>query len=123
MNFEQALRAELETVADEVYPIVAPEKVVAPFIVFNKESEGYEKTLEGTCEDTEAVYSIYILADDYDVFLSLPEAVKNKLLSFFQRSIGTDGPFIQDVTVNFQPDSYVSEFNLIQSKIRLTVNY
>jgi hypothetical protein len=124
MLFEIALKEELRTVEEQSYPLIAPESKKPPYIVYRKRKITYAKTLGGTTNKAEAMYDIYIVADSYDTLLSLSESVKNKLLSFLGRYIGTTTPVhVKNVTVEFEPDNYVSDFNWIQSQIKLSVNY
>lgn len=124
MIFEKALREELQQVNQQTYPFVAPESKNPPYIVYRKEKITFTKTLNGTTNKAEASYHIFIIHDSYDGLMTLSESVKDKLLSFLGRYIGTTQPlYIQNVTVDFEPDEYVPDFNWIQSHIKLRVNY
>lgn len=102
MNFEQALRAELITISglsNKVFPMQAPEGIATPFVIYQKSMTEYIKTMDGTTGTRMGRYEIDILAITYSDLQSYLVAVKNKLISFENRFIGTGGPFVQSVMI------------------------
>lgn len=103
MNFEQALRAELVTVAgltSKVFPAFAPEGTTTPFVIYSKSNTDYIKTLDGTSTTRIGRYQIDLLAQTYSSLQDFLILVKDKLIGFEGRAIGTGGPFVQSVIVD-----------------------
>lgn len=102
MEFEQALRTELASISglnNKVFPVVAPDGTVPPFLVYYKASGGLIKTLSGTTKMRNGMYEIDILAKTYADLQTTFNAVKAKCLSFAGRTVGTSDILVQDVTI------------------------
>ena len=102
MDFEQALRAELVTITNlqnKVFPLNAPEGTSTPFLIYQKVNMAIIKTMDGTSYARNALYEIDLIAKSYSELQSLMVSVKNKLISFQGRTIGTNGSYIQNVTI------------------------
>lgn len=102
MDFEQALRAELMTITNlqnKVFPLNAPEGTSTPFLIYQKVNMAIIKTMDGTSYTRNALYEIDLIAKSYSELQSLMVSVKNKLISFQGRTIGTNGSYIQNVTI------------------------
>lgn len=106
MNFEEALVLELSSIPsfeNKIFPLFAKEGTEPPFIVYissegerTQDLNGYANTKELTCE-------ILIIAKSYIEMKENTKLVIDKLLSFFGRSIGIDGPIIKAISYE-QPD-------------------
>lgn len=114
MDFEQALRAELITLtnlSNKVYPLFAPEGTIPPFVVYQKIRTDYVKTMDGTQTIRDGWYEFDLLATTYSDLQTKYVALVDKLKSFVGRSIGTDGPFIQNVTVENVVELYENQID------------
>jgi hypothetical protein len=126
MTFGEALRHELIQIVklnQKVFPIVAPEATGKPFLIYQREDIEFKKTLSGTMNKANAVYILTLITDSYSEKEAIEVEVKDKLLSFLQRTIGDEGPYIQNITVRLGQEGYVLEADSLTSKIRLEVNY
>lgn len=103
MNFEQALRSELILVtnlSNKVFPLNVPEGVSAPFLIYSKANTDYVKSMDGTSTTRVGRYDLDIVTPTYTGLQDLIIAIKNKILTFEGRVIGTLGPFVQSVIID-----------------------
>lgn len=128
MTFEKALTEELEAISglyDKTSPIIAPKKD-PPFIVYRKANIKIKKTLGGPTRKAEALYELAVVAKTYNQLQDVSDAVEAKIWSFLHRQIGTGGPLIENVTLEYTGDEYVEDVlgkDLYQCNMKLTVNY
>jgi len=115
MDFEAALTAELMTIPqliNKVFPLVAPEKDVnkeplkAPYVVYSSSDGSRVKSLDGYQGLKKVDVELFVIASTYTNLKPLESAVIDKLISFELRSIGEDGPFIQEVTYEEPIEKY-----------------
>ncbi len=129
MNFEEALEKELKAIPElenKIFPVVAPDYVLAPYLVYKKESLKFVKTLSGVIPNkAEGIYKLAILSDDYPELQTISFGVRNALFGFLQRKIGDEetGPFVENVSVEFLGDGYVLSEDLYRSDMQCTVKY
>lgn len=126
MTFEEGLRVELKQITEldnKVYPIVAPEVVKPPFLVFKKQNLKFVKTLSGHSTKAEGVYILTLIVNDYEELQILQENIKNKIISLLFKNVGDSGPYIQDIDITFNGDNYVVNPSAIKSDIMINVNY
>lgn len=100
MNFEQALTYELQTItglSKKVYPQKAPENASPPFVVYFSSDGEPIMALSGPTNMTELSCEIHISAETYEQMKSLTKNTTNRLKTFFQRSIGQNGPIIKSI--------------------------
>jgi hypothetical protein len=109
MDFEQSLRAELVTVTNlssKVFPLFAPEGTSPPFVAYQKTRTNYTKTMDGTQSLRDGYYQFDLLATNYAALQTLYTNVVEKLLSFRGRTIGTNGVYVQNVTIENAVELY-----------------
>lgn len=112
VDFEQALRAELVTLtnlSNKVFPLFAPEGTLPPFVVYQKIRTDYVKTMDGTSANRDGFYEFDLLATTYSDLQSKYVALVEKLKTFVGRNIGTNGPFIQNVTIENAVELYENQ--------------
>ena len=120
MKFEDILKIKLKEVTQRVYPIVAPEGIKAPFIVFKQRNLKNIKTLDGYIRFIEGYYEIVLIANNYDELTENKDSIKERVISL----IGVkDEIFINDIDIEFNGDNYVYDINAFQSNITLTIKY
>ena len=120
MKFEDILKIKLKEVTQRVYPIVAPEGIKAPFIVFKQRNLKNIKTLDGYIRFIEGYYEIVLIANNYDELIENKDLIKERVISL----IGVeDEIFINDIDIEFNGDNYVYDINAFQSNITLTIKY
>ena len=104
MKFEDILKIKLKEVTQRVYPIVAPEGIKAPFIVFKQRNLKNIKTLDGYIRFIEGYYEIVLIANNYDELIENKDSIKERVISL----IGVkDEIFINDIDIEFNGDNYV----------------
>ncbi|MCM3763446.1 DUF3168 domain-containing protein [Neobacillus niacini] len=126
MNFEDALRAEFETITgltNKIFPLNAPEGEKAPFIVYVSSDGVPDKSLQGYLSTREIPCEIYILHDSYAGMKAITKEVVAKILSFQGRVIGENGPFIQNATFEEPVERYEKEISLYRSAFDLRVKF
>lgn len=112
MEFEQALTSELRSISgltSKVYPLVSPDGTTPPFLVYRKSTGGLVKTMSGTTKTHNGNYEVDILAKTYADLQTLFGLVKEKVLSFAGRTVGTSSIYVQDVTIGNFIEMYESE--------------
>jgi hypothetical protein len=105
VTFEAALTIELKTITalnNRVYPFTSTEEkfsTATPYLIF-KTSEGLRtKSMgEGYQQGKTVVGELNVIAPRYDDMKSVTKSVIDKIVSMEQRSIGTGGPYIQELT-------------------------
>lgn len=126
MDFEQAMRAELITLSNlnnKVFPIYAPEQTPTPFVIYSKQSVELLATMDGMSKTRMGRYEIDIVTQTYQSLQELILNVKNKLLTFQGKSIGTNGPFVQAVLVDNVTELFVSDSKLVHANIEVRFYY
>ena len=126
MNFDEALQAELKTIIGletKVFPLAAPEKALAPYLVFKKDNVKFKKTLSGALPKAEGFYTLTLITKTYEELQLKTSSITDKLWSFLGRNIGTSGPLIENVTVELMGDQYEPEVDLLRADISLKINY
>lgn len=112
MNFEDALEDELKSIAalqNRVYPLAnATKQNGTPYVIYVS-SEGLRtKTLDGYQIGKQVAGEINVVSSRYGEMKSVTNAVIELLVSVQQRTIGTDGPFIQEISYE-QPREFYEE--------------
>jgi len=100
LTFEEALVAELESVSGlsgKVFPLNAAEGTKPPYLIYISSDGLPDKTLTGYTESKTIPLEINIICRTYTDLKSLTPAVLAKIRSFQRRTIGMDGPYVQDV--------------------------
>ena len=101
MDFEQALTYELQAItglSGKVFPQRAVENISPPFVVYISSEGEPIMALSGPTDMTELSCEIHVSAETYEEMKSLTKNVTNRLKSFFQRSIGQNGPLIKSIS-------------------------
>lgn len=113
MNFEEALRNELNSItliANKIFPLAATEGVKTPYLVYVSSEGIQEKYLEGYRGSKEVDCELHILSDSYSGLKDITQQVIESVISFQGRVIGGDnGVWIQDVTYEKGTEQYIPE--------------
>lgn len=121
-DFEQSLREELATITglnSKVFPLFAPEGTTAPFVVYQKTRTDFTKTLDGTQWLRDGYYELDLLAPNYAQLQSIYIAIVTKLKTFVGRVVGTNGVYVQDVTINNVIELYENTVELHRMNLEL----
>ena len=122
MTFEEGLVKELSEVI-KTYPLVAPEGVATPFLTYKKNNVEFKKTLSGTSNKVTGEYNLVIVAKKYEELQRLEETVSKALLDVYQKNIGDNGPYIENLTVKLTGDNYIVDTDEYVGNINLKINY
>lgn len=126
MNFEQAMKSEVESIPgleNKVFPMVAPESVNTPFLIYRKKRIEYTKTLDGFTGNADVDYDIFLASDDYATLQSLNTLLTNKLQGFLSRQIGSGGPTIMDLVITQLEDVYDQNVDKLIAQINIKASY
>lgn len=126
MKFDDALKKELKAIDGlnkRVYPVVAPEGVKPPFLVYRKSRGKYLKDLSGIITDVDCNYEIVLISDDYQKLNQIKDEIKKKLISKLFKRIGEDGPIVSNFDIEDAGDQYVYQPNAFKNNMLLTFNY
>ncbi|MBD0381286.1 tail completion protein gp17 [Paenibacillus sedimenti] len=128
-DFEEAMTEEFETITalgGRVYPVFAPEANAGqgvPYLIYTSSAGVRTKTQDGYQTGREVRGELNVITARYADLKTLVNAVIEKFISFAQRSIGTDGPYIQEVTYEQPVELYEPEPKLHRCVIEFEVYY
>lgn len=124
MEFEPALVIELgaiEGLSSKVFPLVATEGVPAPYIAYSSGAGLRDKTLNGYLSNKLIDVDLNIIAASYKEMKRITALVLDKVMSFESRVIGTDGPYVQELTYQKPVELYESLPKLYRCVIEFQV--
>lgn len=125
MELEPALVQELSVISGlsaKIYPLNAPSKTVAPYLIYTSSFGLQDKSLDGYLRTKAVPMELNLIAPDYESMKQLQSAIITKLISFQSRVIGTDGPFIQEITYEEPDEIYEAAVKLHRSNIILKIH-
>lgn len=123
---DKALTYELDKIKeirDNIYPTNAPQDKKAPYLVYFLADYRPLKTIDGTSGNIEVTYYINIFCNSYFQLADLTKKVRNQILTFPLRTIGTKGIYVQDLTINNIANTYEDELGLYRSIIDFKISY
>jgi hypothetical protein len=124
MNFEEALRHELSTITgvqDKVYPVFAEEGIKPPFVIYVSSEGVPDMTFDGYLTSMELECEIHVVHTGYSEMKVLVKEVLSKLLTFYGRSIGIDGPFIRSLSFDRPTEVHEKEVGFYRSSFDINV--
>ncbi len=125
MDFEQALCEELSIITGiTVWPLNPPEGQSAPYMTYETGDRAEIKTHDGFGDSGPLECTVDIYAITYPEIKTFSASVEGKIKTFMHRSIGTGGPYIQNVTFeDLFPEMYEPNVDLYRKSITFTVFY
>lgn len=129
MSFEPALAQELKTIPElqnRVYPLDAPEANAeqgVPYLIYASSEGLRDKTLSGYLESKEVRGELNIIARRYGDMKAITKQVVAILMSFEGRQIGTNGPYISEITYQAPVELYEPQPDLYRCMIEFTVYF
>lgn len=124
MSFEVALRQELLSIISKIYPLTAPEGTLVPYLIYTSSEGTYDKDLNGFLDSKEVSCELDIIDSSYSGMKSISKQVVDKLKSFEQRTVGTNGLYIQEFTFDDDsPELYENEVNMYRKIISFRVYF
>jgi len=127
MSFEPALVQELKTISaleNRIYPLTAPEATASggvPYLIYASSEGLRDKSLGGYLKSKEVRAELNIIAKKYSDMKAITKQVIALLITFEGRQIGTDGPFIEELTYQMPVEMYESQPDLHRCIIELSV--
>ncbi len=125
MDFEQALVHELSSIPvfnGRVFPQTAQEGTNPPFILYISSEGEKVQTLGGYVDNKEMSVTIQVVGQTYEDLKSLIRQVIDKVVSFFGRPIGIDGPTVQAFEYTEPTEAYNEELDFHSSTFDIKVN-
>jgi len=129
-DFEQALRAEIvaaiPALGGRVYPLFAPEATKhngVPYLIYASSEGLRDKSLGGYLKSKEVRAELNIIAKSYSDMKAITKQVIALLIGFEGRQIGTDGPFIEEVTYQMPMEFYESQPDLRRCLVEFSVYF
>lgn len=124
MTFEEALTEEVKTIISNVYPLSAPEGTKAPYLIYTSSEGLKDKSLDGFLSSKKVSCELDIIENSYESLKILAKQIMTKLESFECRVIGTNGPYIQELTFDDDcPELYETETKQVRKIISFKVNF
>lgn len=128
-TFEEALTEEMKSIAaleGRVYPAFAPEATAGqgvPYLFYLSSPGLRTKTQDGYLTGRSVRGELNVVAARYASLKPVSTAVLDQLISFERRRIGTDGPFIQEVTYEQPVELYEDKPKLYRCMIEFEVYF
>lgn len=126
MDFEQSLVYELSTInglSGKVFPQMAEEGTLAPFVVYISSDGEKIMTLSGPTDMTELTCEVNVVTESYEQLKGHTKAVLDRLRSFFQRAIGENGPYIKSISLTEPIEDIDTALNYHKSTLDIRVRY
>ncbi|MBW7475949.1 DUF3168 domain-containing protein [Paenibacillus oenotherae] len=130
MDFEAALKKELETVTilnKRIYPLTAPEAIPAngvPYLIYISSEGVRAKSIgEGYLSGKTVNAELHIVAARYADLKAITNNVVALLIGMEQRVIGTGGPYIQELTYRTPVEIYESQPKLYRCVTEIQVYF
>jgi len=129
MSFEPALVQELKTITaleNRIYPLTAPEATASggvPYLIYASSEGLRDKTLGGHLNSKEVRAELNIIAKKYSDMKAITKQVIALLITFEGRQIGTDGPFIEELTYQMPVEMYESEPGLYRCVVEFSAYF
>jgi hypothetical protein len=124
--FEQALEQELKTIAalnNRVYPLYSSEDIKSPYLIYAS-SEGLRtKTMDGYQPGKKVSGELNVIAPRYEQMKMITAQVIELIIGMTGRSIGTSGPFIQELIYDTPVELYEPQPKLYRCVIDFEVYF
>ena len=126
MDLGESLKIEFESIAalnGKVYPVMAPQKTVAPYLTYEHGKTDRNTELLGTANLLESQYQIEIYHSSYLNLMVLKKLVLTKINSFNLRNLAMTGPYCQQLEIINDFETYENLVFLYKGIIEFDINY
>ena len=127
MDFESALEAEMSSVAElggRIYPLhEATKKNGVPYLIYASSEGLLDKSLDGFLKSKEVRGELNVVAARYGDMKAITKKVIALLIAFEGRQIGTNGPFIEELTYQMPIELYEEQPALHRCMIEFQVYF
>lgn len=129
MDFEPALVEELKSIPElenRIYPLFAPEATKyngVPYLIYGSSEGIRDKSLDGYMNSKEVRAELNVVTESYGELKSITKQVIDLLVSFEQRTIGTNGPYIKELEYQMPIEIYENQPNLYRCMIEFSAYF
>lgn len=130
MTFEAALISELAAaipaLGGRIYPVSAPEanrNGGTPYAIVVSSEGLRDKTLDGYMDSKSVPGEINIIAPSYSTVRAITKQVVALLIGMEQRTIGSDGPFIEELTYEQPVELYEEKPDMYRCLVEFTAYF
>lgn len=126
MDLEQGLTAELSSIAGltgKVFPIMATQGTLAPYLTYILGGNERAKTLSGHDGLVGSQYQFDLYHSTYASLKALKKLVIANLKTYDLRNIGATGPYIQQVEIITDFETYENAVELFRGIIEFNIHY
>lgn len=126
MDFEQGLTVELSALTGltgKVFPIIAAQGTQAPYLTYTLGSNDRTMILTGHDGLVESQFQLDLYHVTYGKLKALKKLVLQTIKTYEHRKIGGTGPYIQQVVIMTDFETYEDAVKLYKGVIEFNVNY
>lgn len=126
MELHEALKIEMESISGlsgKVFPISAPEGAKAPYMTYKLSGNNREQGLNGILGLIKSNCELNIYHATYNTLKAIKKSAVQIIKTFGQRSIGNAGPYIQQVEIENDFETYENEVRLYRGIIEINLYY
>jgi hypothetical protein len=126
VNLEEALTNELRSISEltnKVFLLRATENTKAPYLVYSLSSNNRNQNLNGYDGLLEGRYQLDVYNSTYANLKALLKLVIAKIKTFSQRVIGSSGPYIQQIIIENEFETYENNVLLFKGIVEIKIFY
>lgn len=126
MDLEQGLKIELSSIAGlttKIFPVAAPQGTTAPYLTYKLDGAERLKDLSGHNGSVEGRFQLDVYHAKYSNLKTLMKSIIAKLKSVEQSNIGGAGPYIQEITIENEFETFDSNVSLYRGIIELNIYF
>lgn len=129
MDFDEALIAELDSITalgGRIYPLFAPEATKhngVPYLIYASSEGLRDKSLDGYMLSKALQGELNIIAERYSDMKAITKQAVALLVNMIGRKIGTDGPYIKDISYQRPVEMYEPQPDLYRCLIEFTAYF
>lgn len=126
MDLEQALTAELSAVSgleNKVYPITAAQGTTAPYLTYSLGANERNQDLLGHDGLVKSQYQLDLYHSTYAGLKALKKLVVQSIKTFCFRNLGGSGPYIQQVKILTDYETYEEGAKLYRGIVEFSVHF
>jgi hypothetical protein len=126
MSLEAAMREELTAISgltNKIFPVSAPENTATPYLVYLSSEGVNDRTLSGFLSSKTVSVELNILSDTYESLKTITSGVIQRLQSFAGRTIGTAGPYVQEIVIDAPIEAFEDKTKLYIATFEIRVSF
>ena len=124
MDINEAIRTELHAIlTSKVFPILAPDTVIAPYITYQPINTDRIRTLMQFDSLVDAPYQIDIFHTTFANLIALKTQIIAEIKTWMLSTLATTGPYCQAIDITEEIETYDPETKLYQCTIDFTISF